>query len=154
MGRMNALRVRVSKESALTIDRSRMWKKRLVYVLVANKKFRYPSGRRTHVLYIGTTGKGAKRPAASAVEKAMSIFGDVHGVKQIGVYLLNSGSRQSVRTWQKLESALLAVFWQTYFALPRENKKRGEYIKEEDIRYFRRENLLRILRAFEEAPQL
>jgi hypothetical protein len=153
MLRKRMLRVRVSKESALTVDRSRMWKKRLVYVLVANKTFKYPSGKRTHVLYIGTTGKGAKRPAFSAVEKAMSVFGDIRGVKQIGVYLLNSGARRNVKTWQKLESALLAVFRQRYFGLPLENKRRGEYINEEDIRYFRRENLLKILQGFENTPK-
>ncbi len=147
------LRVRVSKESALTVDRSSMWKDRLVYILVANKKFRYQSGKRTHVLYIGTTGRGARRPAASAVAKAMSIFGDVHGVKQIGVYLLNCGPRRSVKTWQKLESALLAVFCQRYYQLPIENKKRGEYVNEEDIRYFRRENLVKVLRLLEDSPR-
>jgi hypothetical protein len=152
MRKTRTLRVRVSKESALTIDRSRMWKKRLVYILVANKKFKYRSGRRSHILYIGTTGKGARRPAASAVAKAMAIFGDVRGVKQIGVYLLNSDSRPSVRTWQKLESALLALFCQRYYQLPIENKRRGEYVNEEDIRYFRRDNLVKILRLLEDTP--
>jgi hypothetical protein len=126
----------------------------MTYILVANKKFKYPSGERTHVLYIGTTRKGARRPAASAVEKAMAMFGSVRGVKQIGIYLLNSESRRNVKTWQKLESALLAIFRQRYFRLPQENKKRGEYGNEEDIRYFKRENLLKILRVFEEKPKL
>lgn len=147
------LRVRASKESVLTIDHSRMWKERLVYILVANKRFKYRSGRRTHILYIGTTGKGAKRPATSAVAKAMATFSEVRGVKQIGVYLLNTASRRNVRSWQKLESALLAVFCQRYYELPKENKKRGEYVNEEDIRYFRRENLLKILRLLEEPPR-
>jgi len=88
----------------------------------------------------------------SAVAKAMSIFGDVRGVNQIGVYLLNSDSRPSVRTWQKLESALLATFCQRYYELPIENKKRGEYVHEEDIRYFRREDLVKILRLLEDDP--
>jgi hypothetical protein len=154
MRNKRTLRVRVSKGSALTVDRSSLWKNRLVYILVANKTFKYKSGKRTHILYIGTTGKGARRPATSAVAKAMSIFGDVRGVKQIGVYLLNSDSRPSVRTWQKLESALLAAFCQRYYELPMKNKKRGEYAHEEDIRYFRRENLVKILRLFEDAPQL
>lgn len=147
------LRVRISKQSVLTIDRSRMWKSRLVYLLVANKKFKYPSGRKTHVLYIGTTKKGAKRPAASAVEKAMAMFGDVRGLKQIGIYLLNSESRRNVKTWEKLESALLAVFRQRYFALPNENKKRGEYGNEEDIRYFNPDHLTDILRELENDPK-
>ncbi len=153
MSRKKTLRVRVSEESTLTIDRSRMWKNRLVYILVANKSFKYDGGR-SHILYIGTTGKGAGRPIASAVRKAMLIFGDVRGVKQIGVYLLNSRSRRSVKTWEKLESALLAVFRQTYLQLPRENRKRGEYSREEDIRYFRRLDLLKILRLLEQKPKL
>jgi hypothetical protein len=130
-----------------------MWKKRLVYILVANKTFKYQSGRRSHILYIGTTARGARRPATSAVSKAMAIFGEVRGVKQIGVYLLNSESRPNVKTWQKLESALLALFYNRYHELPIENKRRGEYINEEDIRYFRGENLVRILRLMETVPR-
>jgi hypothetical protein len=151
--RKKTLRVRVSKETVLTIDRSRMWKSRLVYILVANKNFKYQSGRRSYILYIGTTRKGARRPAASAVAKAMSIFGDVRGVKQIGVYLLNRESRPNVKTWQKLESALLAIFRQRYHELPIENKRRGEYVNEEDIQYFRSEHLITILKILEEPPR-
>ncbi|HET9285780.1 MAG TPA: hypothetical protein VFR24_27835 [Candidatus Angelobacter sp.] len=154
MARRKNLRVRLSKESVLTIDRSRMWKKRLAYILVANKAFKYPYGNKTHILYIGTTRKGAQRPAASAVEKAMSLFGEVRGVKQIGIYLLNSESRRNVKTWQKLESALLAVFRQRYSSLPQENKRRGEYGNADDIQYFRRDNLEKILRIFERPPKL
>lgn len=148
------LKVRASKESVLTVDRSRMWGKRFVYILVANKKFKYPSGRRSHVIYIGTTSRGARRPAVSAVQKAMSFFGEMHGVKQIGVYLVSSDTRRNVKTWNKLESALLAVFRQRYFKLPLENKRRGEYVNEEDVRYFKREDLIKILSLLEENPRL
>jgi hypothetical protein len=50
---MRSLNVRCTKESVLTVQRSRRWKRRMVYLLVANKSYRYKSGRRSHVIYIG-----------------------------------------------------------------------------------------------------
>jgi hypothetical protein len=45
----------------------------MVYLLIANKPYKYKSGRLSHVIYIGTTGKGAHRPATSAVDKGVRL---------------------------------------------------------------------------------
>jgi hypothetical protein len=95
----------------------------MVYILAANKPQGYRNGR-SHILYIGTTKKGAGRPAASAVNKASEVFYTLHGVKTIDVHIVTCAPRRAMQTWKQLESALLDVFRKTYFQLPRYNKVR------------------------------
>lgn len=76
---MRNLKIQSSKTSLLTLTRSRRWSDRMVYILVANKYLPYENGR-SRILYIGTTKKGAGRPAASAVNKASEVFYKLHGV--------------------------------------------------------------------------
>jgi len=89
---MRRLKAKCSPMSLLTLTRSRQWdKKRMVYILLAGKKYyKYRSGRRSNIIYIGTTGKGAGRPAVSAVNKASQVFYKLHGVKTIEVYVVTS----------------------------------------------------------------
>jgi hypothetical protein len=82
----------------------------MVYILVAKKSYKYPSGRRSQVIYIGTTGKGVRRPATSAVDKASDAFSELRGVREIEAYIATCGGRKAVRTWLHLESSLLAIF--------------------------------------------
>jgi hypothetical protein len=146
------LRLRLCNESLLTIDRSRLWKKRLVYILVGDKPFKYYSGKRSYIIYIGTTAVGAGRPAASAAKKASELFFETHGLKQIGVFVVNCGGRRAVRTWRLLESALLTAFKDIYYDLPLKNKRRESEI---DIdRYFNKRALISFLRRFENKQSL
>lgn len=66
---LRTLKVRPPKQALLTLTRSRQWTDKMVYILVANKSHKYRNGR-SRIFYIGTTKKGADRPAASAVNKA------------------------------------------------------------------------------------
>jgi hypothetical protein len=120
----------------------------MVYILVANKAYKFKSGRRSRIIYIGTTGKGAQRPATSAVAKASHAFGELRGVKQIEVHIATCGRRRNVRTWQHLESALLATFISLHFELPRYNKKQGADHYPEDIKVFQPRALQKIIREF------
>jgi hypothetical protein len=142
---MRALSVKCTKNSLLTVLRSSRWKRRMVYILVANKSYKYKSSKRSHVIYIGTTGKGIHRPATSAVDKASEAFSELHGVKEIKVHIASCRGRKAMRTWKYLESALLVVFRDTYYELPKYNKQRGN---EEDIRLFRRRALQKIIDQF------
>jgi hypothetical protein len=90
---------------------------------VANKYLSYRNGR-SHILYIGTTKRGAGRPAASAVNKASEVFYKLHGVKTIDVHIATCTKRSKVQTWKELESALLDAFRKRYFELPRYTKVR------------------------------
>lgn len=145
---MRALRVKCSKNPLLTVERSGQWKPRMVYILVANKSYTYKSGRRSRIIYIGTTGKGAVRPANSAVSKASQAFGKLRGVKTIEVHIATCRGRKRMKTWQHLESALLATFMGLHFELPVYNKKKGSIRFAEDISLFRPTSLQKLISRF------
>lgn len=67
-----------SRKPAIIIDRGAFQDSKLVYIACANKKFRYPWGR-SHIGYIGTTKKGAKRVASSAAFKGESLLSEKKG---------------------------------------------------------------------------
>jgi hypothetical protein len=120
---MRKLKVRSSKQSLLTLTRSHQWTDKMVYILAANKHLKYRNGR-SRIIYIGTTKKGADRPAASAVNKASEAFYRLHGVKTIEVHIVTCAPRKAMQTWKRLESALLDAFRKRYFELPKYNKVR------------------------------
>jgi hypothetical protein len=143
------LRVKCSKDALLTVKRSKQWKQRMVYILIAkNKSYKYPNGRKSQIIYIGTTGKGAQRPATSAVNKASEAFSDLRGVKEIEAYIATCTGRRAVRTWENFESSLLAVFRDRYWKLPTYNRKKGSHKFAEDVSMFRRAALEKILLRF------
>ncbi len=121
----------------------------MVYILVADKAFKYSNGRRrSRIIYIGTTGKGARRPATSAVDKSSEAFNDLRGVRKIEVHIASCGGRQAVQTWKHLESSLLAVFRERYWGLPKYNRKKGSVRYVEDVDLFRTQALEDIIRRF------
>jgi len=145
---MRSLNVRCTKDSLLTVKRSGRWKRRMVYLLIANKSYKYKSGRRSHVIYIGTTGKGAHRPATSAVDKASEAFSELRGVREIKVHIASCRGRKAMRTWEHLESALLATFRELHWELPKYNKRKGSVDHTEDIHLFRLRALQKLIRQF------
>lgn len=120
---MRRLKIKCSKTSLLTVTRSPQWNDKMVYILVANKYFKYQNGR-SRIIYIGTTKKGASRPATSAVGKASQAFAELHGVKTIEVHIATCRPRKAMKTWRYLEAALIDTFWNRYFGLPKYNKNR------------------------------
>ena len=110
----------------MTVTRRSLWSKKMVYVILADKRIEYPHGR-SRVIYIGTTKRGSRRPATNAADKAMKAFNELRGVKNIHVRILTCQARQSVKTWEELESALLVTFKYLYGRLPQFNYKRGSY---------------------------
>jgi hypothetical protein len=125
---MRKLKVKTSKQALLTLTRSRQWTDKMVYILAANKSHKYKNGR-SRILYIGTTKKGADRPAASAVNKASEAFYKVRGVKTIDVHVVTCSPRKAMQTWRRLESSLLDVFRNKYFELPKYNRVRPTAIE-------------------------
>jgi len=117
------LNIKCSKSSLLTVTRSSQWTNNMVYILAANKYFKYRNGR-SQIIYIGTTKRGAGRPATSAVNKASQAFGKLRGVKTIKVHIATCRPRRAMQTWKHLESALLDAFLKRYFGLPKYNKVR------------------------------
>jgi hypothetical protein len=122
---MRRLKIKSSKTSLLIITRSPQWIDKMVYVLALaeNKFWKYRNGR-SRIIYIGTTKKGAGRPAASAVNKASQAFGKLRGVKTIEVHIATCLPHRKQKTWKHLESALLDTFRNNYHELPYYNKVR------------------------------
>ena len=145
---MRVLQIRVTEGPLLTVRRSKRWNKHMVYLLVANKSFKYDSGERSHIIYIGTTGKGGRRPATSAIDKASEAFGELRGVKEIKVHIATCKGRRAVRTWEHLESALLAMFRQIHFELPKYNRRKGSIANTDDIDLFSVKALKKMLLKF------
>ncbi len=145
---MRVLQIRVTKDPLLTVRRSRRWRKHMVYILVANKSFKYASGQRSNIIYIGTTGKGGRRPATSAMDKASEAFYELRGVKEIRVHIATCKARKAVRTWEHLESALLAMFRQIHFELPKYNRRKGSIANTDDIDLFSGKALKKLILNF------
>ncbi len=97
----------------------------MVYILALadNKTLKYRNGR-SRIIYIGTTKKGAGRPAASAVNKASQAFGKLRGVRTIEVHIATCRPRRRLETWKHLEASLIDAFWNRYHQLPKYNKMR------------------------------
>lgn len=116
---------------------------KMVYVIVANKKFRYRWGR-SPIVYIGTTKKGTGRMAQSAARLTDEVLSK-YGVKSFDVRMITCRPRNRVRTWIKLERALLLEFRKMYGNVPEFNIQ-GKSIRETDeFRYFREDRVRDIL---------
>jgi len=118
--------------------------RRAQYILAANRHLRYKNGR-SRIIYIGTTGKGSARPAASAVNTASKVFGEVHGVKTIEAHIATCSPRRNLPTWKRLESSLLDTFFNRYFEPPKYNKVRPK----PTVGLFAPSALLKLIRQFE-----
>ena len=84
------------------------------------------------------------------MEKASDAFSELRGVKRIEVHLATCRGRRRMKTWEHLESALLATFTGLHFRLPIYNKRKGSVDFMEDIRFFREKALKKLLLRFEE----
>jgi hypothetical protein len=116
---------------------------KMVYVLVQDRKHQYRNGR-SSVVYIGTTKNGRDRIAQSAAYRADAIFGG-RGVREFRARVITCRPRQNVRTWVKLERALLLTFRDMYGQVPALNIH-GKRIKAlDELRYFRDDRLRFIL---------
>jgi hypothetical protein len=127
-----------SPKLLLTLERIHQSSDRMVYILAADKYLRYKyrpheaarskTVGRSQILYIGTTKKGAGRPAASAVNKASEGF-HLYGVRTIEVHVVTCATHNKKYTWRRLEAALLDAFQQKYFQLPKYNKVRPKHVE-------------------------
>jgi len=137
------LHVSLKRREALTVTRVAAGKDKLVYVIVADKKIDYPNGR-TKVVYIGTTRNGVARVAQSAANWTDAVL-SLHGVESFTVRIITCRPRQRVKTWIKLERALLLAFREHYGEVPKCNTQ-GKGISETDeFEYFTKSRLGRIL---------
>lgn len=135
--------VSLKREPALVARRIILHKDKLVYVLVANKKFDYEKGR-SSIVYIGTTKKGGARIAQSVAFRSKEIL-ELRGVTEFEARIITCKPRQRVKMWHKLERALLLSFKEKFGEVPQCNIQ-GKNIEEVDeFNYFTKSRLKRIL---------
>ena len=119
---------------------------KLVYVLIADKKLTYSHGKKSAIAYIGTTEKGVARIAESAAKHAEEIL-RLRGVRKVTARILTCRQRQRVKTWVKLERALILMFRSEYGTVPRFNSQ-GKKMTEGDVfTYFRRERIRKTVQS-------
>lgn len=133
------LKLSLKKEHALEVTRIAIGSQKVVYVLTANKKLKYRLGS-SAIAYIGTTKKGVLRIAQSTAAKAEEILGE-HGIKKITARVMTCGVRKRVKTWVKLERALLLEFRSTYGEVPKFNSQGSHMQWTDELNYFSRSAL-------------
>jgi hypothetical protein len=119
---MTRLRISSSHREFLTVERIHSGKLRLVYVICADRKINYKSGR-SRIAYIGTTKDGIHRMAASAAWRSHVVFKKVRGCERFTVHVVTCTPRQHIESWRKLENALLLTFKDAFGEVPLCNVK-------------------------------
>jgi len=114
------LQISLKRDEALRATRVTIGKEKLVYVLVADKRLRYPKGK-SRIAYIGTTKKGVARIAQSVAVRGEKIL-KLNGVRTFHARIITCNPRQNVETWKKLERGLLLCFRDTFGKVPECNK--------------------------------
>ena len=137
------LPVALNLNPAMSVTRVSVLQDKLCYLMVANKVIKYPKGR-SRVVYIGTTQNGVNRVAVSAAQRADDILG-THGITAFDVYVVTCKPRQHVRTWRKLERALLLTFRETYGDVPLCNKHGTKMRETNEFDYFSPQRIKNIL---------
>jgi len=108
--------ISLKKKPAFSVSRVSIGDDRLVYVMVADKKFKYPN-ERSRIVYIGTTKNGVFRVTNSIAERAEDILLE-HGVESFDVRIVTCHARQRVKMWHRLEQAMLVIFREINGASP------------------------------------
>lgn len=136
----------------ISLTKTAMWahrvstgKERLVYVITADRFFKYPTGR-SRIVYIGTTKNGAARIAESIAFRSDEVL-SLHGVTEMSVRIATCTARQHVKTWHKLERALLLQFKDEYGSVPYCNDKGKSMVWTNELDYFTKARLSTILDA-------
>lgn len=119
-------RISLAREEVLIARRVILDSTKLVYVLLADRKLRYPRGR-SRIVYIGTTKNGGSRIAQSVAARAPEIL-MLRGVASMTARVIVCRPRQRIRMWRRLENAFRLGFRERFGAIPRCNK-RGHQIK-------------------------
>lgn len=145
---MPRLQLKGGKKPVLVIRREAILNDKLIYLAISNKRHKYPHGRSSRVVYIGTTKNGATRVAASAAGKA-SDFLRQHGMKELTFFIVTCQPRKNVRTWRKMERAFLLTFRSIYGQVPLYNKQGSRMSERDEFKLFSRAAIENKLKVFE-----
>jgi hypothetical protein len=139
----NRIKLSLKRDEALRATRVTAGKMKLVYLLIADKRLNYKSGK-SRIAYIGTTKKGVARIAQSAAARADDIL-SLRGVRTFHARIVTCNPRQNVKTWMKLERGLLLCFRQRFGEVPQCNSH-GKRMKETDeFYYFAKKGVMNVI---------
>lgn len=136
---MARLRISLKRGAAIHVERISIGNQKLVYVLLADKKIRYKRGR-SRIVYIGTTKNGIDRVAQSVAARADEIF-QQWGVMEFDARIVTCVPRRGVKTWHKLERALLLMFRTIYEQVPLCNGTGHALIERDEFQIFSKKRL-------------
>jgi hypothetical protein len=118
-------------------------KQKLVYVLIADKRLKYKNGK-SRIAYVGTTKNGVARIAQSVATRAEVILG-LNGVHEFHARIITCNQRQRVKTWCKLERALILKFRERFGEIPYCNTSGKRMKQTDEFSYFRPSRIANII---------
>ena len=137
------LRISLKKSPAITMRRVALEHERLVYVICADRKLKYPGGY-SQIAYIGTTKNGVARFIQSAAYRSWDVLWS-RGVQSFDVRIVTCRARQGFKSWVKLERALIITFREMFGEPPMCNVQ-GRRIKlADEYERFSEDRLKRII---------
>jgi hypothetical protein len=137
------LPVRLHRDEALYVTRAATKSSRLVYVFVCDKKVSYPE-ERSRIAYIGMTKNGVWRVAASIAHRAKKILG-TRGIYSFWVQIVTCRAKPGVKSWHKLERAMLLLFKERFGDVPICNEKGKAMKVGDEFSYFAKARIRRVL---------
>jgi hypothetical protein len=129
----------------IVVSRAALRERHLVYVACANKLIKYRHGR-SRIVYIGTTKNGIFRIAASAARTAKRFLYN-HGVRSLECFVVACHRRPGIRTWKKLERALLLAFKDVFGQVPIGNTQGKNAFWDDELSYFKLRRLRTVVSA-------
>lgn len=136
------LRISLKRQPAMVVNRIAVGDLKLCYVLCANRSIPYDTGR-SPIIYMGTTRNGIDRVAQSAAAKSWVL--GMHGVTSFEVRIVTCGSRQRIRSWHKLERALLLTFRDKFGTVPICNTVGKNFVETDEFRLFSRSRVSAVI---------
>jgi len=132
-------------------------KKKVVYFIRGDKPVKYRRGKRSRILYIGSTERNAKRPFESLRDRAEKLF-EERGIRSLDVvYIEARGRKRLEKLEEMLEDACLYQFRNYYGLVPTGNIAGSERLPlDNDVRrarakrYFNFDRIEEVLRQLSE----
>lgn len=137
----------LKRDHAIEATRVSIGKSKLVYVLITDKRLIYGTEKKRkkcRIAYIGTTKKGTRRIAQSVAAGAEGILGR-SGVRKFHARVFTCLPRRIVKTWHKLERALLLTFRQMYGEVPVCNSQGSKMKQRGEFTLFREKRIIDII---------
>lgn len=129
----------------MTVRRIAVENVKLVYVICASKPFSYENGR-SPIVYIGTTKNGISRVSESAAAHAENVL-SYHGVSSFEVRIITCTPRKNVKTWTKLERAMIIAFRDKFGEVPLCNGTGTKFEERDEFEYFSRSRINSIIES-------